>query len=249
MSDLISRADAIEAVCRTRCGDKAKGCPAHSCLVIEEFDALPSAKYITEKPNDAVKASNDVINRSDAIDAVHEYFKDRMGKSKCDYDEELQVYVLGKEERTMLTYNKGINDKLRSLPSADAEKPCKTCGYYNLECPKDCEYQSADAVQGFRGGKIPPKEMLDGTVLIPKHQWLEMERALAELKEKFESADAVSGYTEWLEKIIVDNEGANEWLCEYTPDLEWCEKNCHYSSLQAECLRHLYEVSKGGDSE
>ena len=43
MTDYISRADAIEAVCRTRCGDKAKGCPAHSCLVIEEFDALPSA--------------------------------------------------------------------------------------------------------------------------------------------------------------------------------------------------------------
>lgn len=43
MSDLISRADAIDAVCRTRCGDKAKGCPAHSCLVIEEFDAIPSA--------------------------------------------------------------------------------------------------------------------------------------------------------------------------------------------------------------
>ena len=60
------------------------------------------------------------------------------------------------------------------------------------------------------------------------------------------SADAVQGYTEWLEKIIVDNEGANEWLCEDTPDLEWCEKNCHYSSIQAECLRHLYEVSKGG---
>lgn len=63
------------------------------------------------------------------------------------------------------------------------------------------------------------------------------------------SADAVQGYTEWLEKIIVDNEGANEWLCEDTHDLEWCEKNCHYSSIQAECLRHLYEVSKGGDTE
>ena len=69
------------------------------------------------------------------------------------------------------------------------------------------------------------------------------------LKEQLESADAVHGYTEWLEKIIVDNEGANEWLCEDTPDLEWCENNCHYSSIQAECLRHLYEVSKGGDSE
>lgn len=63
------------------------------------------------------------------------------------------------------------------------------------------------------------------------------------------SADAEQGYTEWLEKIIVDNEGANEWLCEDTPDLEWCEKNCHYSSIQAECLRHLYEVNKGGDTK
>ena len=69
------------------------------------------------------------------------------------------------------------------------------------------------------------------------------------LREQLESADAVSRYEEWLEKIIVDNEGANEWLCEDTPDLEWCEKNCHYSSIQAECLRHLYEVSKGGDEE
>ena len=43
MSDFIRREDAIEAVCRTRCRDKAKGCPAHSCIVIEEFDALPSA--------------------------------------------------------------------------------------------------------------------------------------------------------------------------------------------------------------
>ena len=42
--DVIKRQDAIKTVCRTRCGDKAKGCPAHSCPVIEEFDALPSAE-------------------------------------------------------------------------------------------------------------------------------------------------------------------------------------------------------------
>lgn len=29
-----------------------------------------------------------------------------------------------------------------------AEKPCKTCGYYNLKCPNDCEYsrQSAEVI-------------------------------------------------------------------------------------------------------
>ena len=70
------------------------------------------------------------------------------------------------------------------------------------------------------------------------------------------SAEAVSresyinavNYVEWLEKLIVDSE-TFEWLCEDTPDHEWCVGNCNYSSIQAECLRHLYEVSKGGDSE
>ena len=60
------------------------------------------------------------------------------------------------------------------------------------------------------------------------------------------SAETVHGYTEWLEKNIVEAE-TFEWLCEDTTDEEWCEKNCKYSSIQAECLRHLYEVSKGGD--
>lgn len=58
----------------------------------------------------------------------------------------------------------------------------------------------------------------------------------------------VQGYTEWLEKNIVEA-GTFEWLCEDTTDEEWCEKNCKYTSIQAECLRHLYEVSKGGDEE
>ena len=59
--------------------------------------------------------------------------------------------------------------------------------------------------------------------------------------------EAVQGYTEWLEKIIVEAE--IEWLCEDTTDEEWCEKKCVYTSIQAECLRHLYEVRKGGDTE
>lgn len=63
------------------------------------------------------------------------------------------------------------------------------------------------------------------------------------------SADAeVSDYAKWLEDIIVKAETL-EWLCEDTPCKEWCDKNCHYSSIQVECLRHLYEVSKGGDDE
>ena len=62
MSDLINRADAIEAVCRTRCGDKAKGCPAHSCLVIEEFDALPSADAVHGEDNEIIKAIHTINN-------------------------------------------------------------------------------------------------------------------------------------------------------------------------------------------
>lgn len=68
------------------------------------------------------QTGGDYINRADAI--------------------EMAVDV----ETPQGTYERAIYvDDLMALPSADAEKPCKTCGYYNLECPKDCEYQSADA--------------------------------------------------------------------------------------------------------
>ena len=75
-----------------------------------------------------------------------------------------------------------------------------------------------------------------------------VKQGVADILSALPSADAVQGYIEWLEQIIVEAE-TFEWLCEDTPCKEWCEKNCHYSSIQAECLRHLYEVSKGGDIE
>ena len=68
-----------------------------------------------------------------------------------------------------------------------------------------------------------------------------------ETKEALDMAIEALGYTEWLEKIIVEEEIVR--LCEDTPDHEWCEENCRYKSIKADCLRHLYEVSKGGDSE
>ena len=200
-TDLISRADAIEAVCRTRCGDKAKGCPAHSCLVIEEFDALPSAETHEIRTETHGVC---LISKDDAIEAVAQQwlFEASVGNPYVNDDD------IGE-------YRKLAEELFEDVPSADAEQGV---GRYE------------NAMQKLR----------------------EMPRYLNGIKEKQItkiSADAVQGYTEWLEKIIVDNEGANEWLCEDTPDLEWCEMNCHYTSIQTECLRHLYEVSKGGDDE
>lgn len=102
--------------------------------------------------------------------------------------------------------------------------------------------------------KCGVSEALHALEALPSADAVEVDRTsewVAVRREEYEDliADAEQGYTEWLEKIIVDNEGANEWLCEDTPDLGWCEDRCHYSSIQAECLRHLYEVRKGGDSE
>lgn len=114
-------------------------------------------------------------------------------------------------------------DRINTLPSADADfadLPDIPRAYYErivgnmaheINMLKE-QLESADAEQGFRGGKIPPKEMLDGTVLIPKHQWLEMERELAELKDKFESADAVHG--EWIER--------EDWNGDYYYDCSVC---------------------------
>lgn len=98
---------------------------------------------------------SDLISRADAIAAVRSFFKDLLGKSKCDYDDELQVYVISKEEKTLLTYNKRINDKLRLLPSAEAVQEAVPTvvrvtmsdgSQYYLEHERDAI--QADAVQG-----------------------------------------------------------------------------------------------------
>ena len=79
--------------------------------------------------------------------------------------------------------------------------------------------------------------------IIPCEETIAIDMAIEAL-----SADAVSRYAEWLEQLIVDAESF-EWLCDETPIKEWCDNNCHYSSIQAECLQQMYEASKGGDSE
>ena len=102
---------------------------------------------------------------------------------------------------------------------------------------KDTIYR-ADAIEAVR--KIVPVETEIDATLLDKMD------VIVELSE-LPSAEAVQGYTEWLEKIIVKE--AIVWPCMNPTDKEWCDDNCRYSSIQAECLRHLYEVSKGGDDE
>ena len=58
--------------------------------------------------------TGDLISREDAINAV-------------------AIAVLADKDEI---------EALEALPSADAvdSRPCKTCGYYNLGCPKGCDY-------------------------------------------------------------------------------------------------------------
>ena len=65
----------------------------------------------------------DLISRADAIEVVLTYFIPRSHTGERGEHEEDFVRTI-----------------FNALPSADTEKPCKTCGYYNLECPKDCKY-------------------------------------------------------------------------------------------------------------
>ena len=123
---------------------------------------------------------------------------------------------------------------------------CTDCPRYGDDCDGDKRVKHTDLISRADAIEVVRKCVVESELLA---DWNKAMESAQELLSALPSADAVQGYTEWLEKIIVDNEGANEWLCEDTPDLEWCEKNCHYSSIQAECLRHLYEVSKGGGSE
>ena len=58
------------------------------------------------------------------------------------------------------------------------------------------------------------------------------------------------GYAEWLESMITATESF-EWLCEddEAVNREWCNKNCKYLSIQAECLRHIYEHICGKENQ
>ena len=131
------------------------------------------------------------------------------------------------------------------ISRADAiEAVCKLCPERK---DKDCECKDFcllyDSLSALPSAEATCATCADRAVCImsaPDGQW-------KACKDYHPSAESVQGYAEWLEKIIVEEEIVR--LCEDTNDKEWCEKNCKYPSIQAECLRHLYEVSKGGDPE
>lgn len=60
--------------------------------------------------------------------------------------------------------------------------PCKTCGYYNLECPKDCEYSrpSADAVS---------REDYEDIIKDYRKQYENMNNEIADLEAKLAEAE------------------------------------------------------------
>lgn len=135
-----------------------------------------------------------------------------------------------------------MTDRIKQCDVVDS---CEDCPRYGDDCDGDKRKEPTDAVPQMEHDR----EWIIGCIkhdgFIHTHRFDRANRIILDAL----SDDAVSRYAEWLEKIIVDNEGANEWLCEDTPDLEWCENNCHYSSIQAECLRYLYAISKGGDDK
>ena len=111
MTDLISRADAIEV------WDKL------SKRGRTEFDqvlmTLPSAENSNAKTQNSNQKSNgDFINRADAIEAVHEYYQKRFTEdSKWDADAKMLVL----EDKTIAKDNMEICNIIKKLPSADAE--------------------------------------------------------------------------------------------------------------------------------
>lgn len=256
MSDLISRADAI---CEVLVNDGIDN-------IVDRINELPSAD--AEPTETSTLGEKHQLSHGRLIDAdtvVTVQVFDEMY-------EEYNLKTMTIAEALDLWTEEGCPSSVDAVSREDYEDIIKDYRkqYENMNNEiADLEAKlSADAVPIYEDGtlevKVPNAQKV-GRVLVMDTDshiggglfypddavHIETYRELYEkyMELKHASANAVQGYTEWLEKIIVDNEGANEWLCEDTPDLEWCKNNCHYSSIQAECLRHLYEVSKGGDDE
>jgi hypothetical protein len=189
MTDYIRRADAIEAV---------RGL---SVLVDDEdfyyfedaLKALPSAKYITEKPNDAIKPSNDVINRADAIDAVaEEWLSEASAESPYVNDYDIDKY------------RELAEDLFSDIPSADAVGVCKSHEEEHLNITnriKELQYEIAktQTIVGklVESAEAESKRVLQGynkganTIQTIRHEELQ---SIANTRKAVESADAVHGW-------------------------------------------------------
>lgn len=128
MDDYISRADAIAYIDRVT--NSGIGRNKSLDYIHKYISSLPSANYITEKTNDAIKTSNDVIYRADAIEAVcRDCTLERKDKCKAEgYCYEVK--------------------NLKALPSADAvqgewlyrwnEVECSVCGEFAKDKSNYC---------------------------------------------------------------------------------------------------------------
>ena len=105
MSDLISRQDAIEAMCR-ECGNMEEyGDYSCGCAEKNAIESLPSAE-MHDKRTETHSVCSDLISRSDAIESI------RKNVSKSDTENSL-CFNLGL----------GVAEKVvESLPSAEAVK-------------------------------------------------------------------------------------------------------------------------------
>lgn len=138
MSDYISRADAIEAVCRTRCGDKAKGCPAHSCLVIEEFDAIPSA--------DAVDCTDFIEWLVDRVldETIWEYNSVAYGEIICRKLEKLGILEVTEEPSYYIrpsadaVHGEWIFNPTDAIDLMFAKPKCSKCGFESSDGGNFC---------------------------------------------------------------------------------------------------------------
>ena len=100
---------------------------------------------------------SNLINRADAIKAVHKYFVEAFNNEPHEIDEDGDdVFTDMKSVNALLHHNKHVSKALKALPSADAVQVvrCKDCvhkvvtqnGEYN---PEDivCDYWDTDGLE------------------------------------------------------------------------------------------------------
>ena len=239
MSDLISRADAIEAICMNDCGGcRPNECGAYldkSCDVVKVLSALPSAENSnakTQNSNQETQKSNgDLINRADAIEAV------------CD--------VVMDEFNTSATWGYDVAEKaIEGLPSAEAVS---------------MEEHVKELVEYARESENMRKRNAKLEVMLNAYRAISSE-ADDRLYIKIYADDEPSVKAEKLYQICgeTQNREVTEWLKEYFPSAEtaqgewkideygiyhcpFCQaiNNTVYKSFCPNCGARM----KGGDSE
>lgn len=137
--------------------------------------------------------SEDLIKRSDAIEAIHSYWKGELSKmptTDSEYGE-----VIDGDFDTLLKHNKELSTRIKDIPSADRPSAVDLSSVYSTAYKSRYEKGKADRPQGW----IPCSERLPEDLEVVNITWVNHRPVCyySDIKDKPFTATAIHYKDKW----------------------------------------------------